>query len=346
LRPGLSGWGAKGTLAAAASRRQAVNKRICTIVVRTEPSPDFPQRFGKGEQEWGKGVEKMATIEEVVEMWDKTRPNSQTETLKGKNVQSGGKIGFGPMYESFDKWAVIKLVDAYPFTPFGGRICYAFDSKSGNIEINFQRKNEYPCNTEKLYDFLNTNFNGKEINGKKLTLISGRINYNNLTLGIKFDINSTAKEICDCMEKLIKLTQKPICNFFKPDFLREIKTLKEINDDYDKATANSLNNNKQRKDWLSKKEDKPPETEVRQVKFYKRDYDIRAETLANAKGTCAKCSEKAPFVIEHGELKGQPYLEIHHKKWLSEGGKDTTENTVALCPNCHKEEHYGKRHWN
>ncbi|HFQ5179900.1 TPA: HNH endonuclease [Vibrio vulnificus] len=37
--------------------------------------------------------------------------------------------------------------------------------------------------------------------------------------------------------------------------------------------------------------------------------------------------------------KGEPYLETHHIVWLAKGGDDTAENTVALCPNCHKKMH-------
>jgi 5-methylcytosine-specific restriction protein A len=32
-------------------------------------------------------------------------------------------------------------------------------------------------------------------------------------------------------------------------------------------------------------------------------------------------------------------LESHHIKWLSKGGEDTIQNTVALCPNCHRRVH-------
>jgi len=28
-------------------------------------------------------------------------------------------------------------------------------------------------------------------------------------------------------------------------------------------------------------------------------------------------------------------------KTLANGGSDTIENTIALCPNCHREFHYG-----
>ena len=37
--------------------------------------------------------------------------------------------------------------------------------------------------------------------------------------------------------------------------------------------------------------------------------------------------------------KGDPYLETHHIEWLSKGGEDTIDNTVALCPNCHRRMH-------
>ena len=30
---------------------------------------------------------------------------------------------------------------------------------------------------------------------------------------------------------------------------------------------------------------------------------------------------------------------MHHIVWLSNGGEDSTDNTVALCPNCHRKMH-------
>ncbi|WP_256325004.1 HNH endonuclease signature motif containing protein [Nitrosomonas sp. Nm132] len=38
---------------------------------------------------------------------------------------------------------------------------------------------------------------------------------------------------------------------------------------------------------------------------------------------------------------GSPYLEVHHKIPLAFGGEDTVVNAIALCPNCHREAHYG-----
>lgn len=39
---------------------------------------------------------------------------------------------------------------------------------------------------------------------------------------------------------------------------------------------------------------------------------------------------------------GKKYVEIHHINPLSQGGEDSINNTVALCPNCHRKIHYAK----
>jgi 5-methylcytosine-specific restriction enzyme A len=54
-----------------------------------------------------------------------------------------------------------------------------------------------------------------------------------------------------------------------------------------------------------------------------------------AKGVCQLCDKPAPFT----NLDGEPYLETHHIFPLAEGGPDTIENVIALCPNCHRKMH-------
>ena len=68
---------------------------------------------------------------------------------------------------------------------------------------------------------------------------------------------------------------------------------------------------------------------------YKRSAEVIRITKARAKGVCQLCGNIAPFK----DKKGDPYLEVHHVKWLSRGGKDSTDNTVALCSNCHARMH-------
>jgi len=54
-----------------------------------------------------------------------------------------------------------------------------------------------------------------------------------------------------------------------------------------------------------------------------------------AEGICELCENKAPFFDKYGN----PFLETHHVEYLSKGGKDSIENVVALCPNCHRRIH-------
>lgn len=54
-----------------------------------------------------------------------------------------------------------------------------------------------------------------------------------------------------------------------------------------------------------------------------------------SKGRCDLCQDAAPF----NKKDGTPYLETHHIEWLVHEGADTVENTVALCPNCHRKMH-------
>ena len=38
---------------------------------------------------------------------------------------------------------------------------------------------------------------------------------------------------------------------------------------------------------------------------------------------------------------GEVFLETHHIVPLSEGGADSVKNAAAVCPNHHREAHYG-----
>lgn len=68
---------------------------------------------------------------------------------------------------------------------------------------------------------------------------------------------------------------------------------------------------------------------------YERDQYIAQFTRKRANGICDLCLNPAPF----NDKNGRPYLESHHIEWLSKGGLDSIENTVALCPNCHRRMH-------
>jgi len=69
---------------------------------------------------------------------------------------------------------------------------------------------------------------------------------------------------------------------------------------------------------------------------YLRLPSVVAYALGRAGGRCELC-DGVPFLTPEGE----PFLEVHHIHQLAEGGPDTPDNAVALCPNCHRELHYG-----
>jgi len=94
---------------------------------------------------------------------------------------------------------------------------------------------------------------------------------------------------------------------------------------------------KTREARIAKAPKKPKKTAVITY-VYERSPDIVAEALIRAGGICEKCKSPAPFKRKKDKT---PYLEVHHKIHLSNGGEDTIKNVLALCPNCHREEHYG-----
>ncbi|CAH7245263.1 e14 prophage; 5-methylcytosine-specific restriction enzyme McrA (fragment) [Vibrio chagasii] len=60
--------------------------------------------------------------------------------------------------------------------------------------------------------------------------------------------------------------------------------------------------------------------------------------MVRANGTCEICYKPAPFIRKTDNT---PYLEVHHKLPLAQGGPDTVDNVLALCPNCHRQAHFG-----
>jgi len=83
-----------------------------------------------------------------------------------------------------------------------------------------------------------------------------------------------------------------------------------------------------------------PELVERLAVAFERNPYVVAAVLNRAGNRCESCGKLAPFIRKSD---GSPYLEVHHKKFLSEGGEDTVKNAIALCPNCHRKCHFGRR---
>jgi 5-methylcytosine-specific restriction protein A len=67
-----------------------------------------------------------------------------------------------------------------------------------------------------------------------------------------------------------------------------------------------------------------------------RSAEVRRRVLLRANGVCEFCSQPG-FKMPDGRV----FLETHHVVPLAAGGLDIAANVVALCPNHHREAHYG-----
>lgn len=68
---------------------------------------------------------------------------------------------------------------------------------------------------------------------------------------------------------------------------------------------------------------------------YSRSRAVRDAALRRAAGACELCGQRG-FVTQSGAI----YLETHHVQPLGEGGADSEDNVVALCPNDHRRAHH------
>ena len=127
-----------------------------------------------------------------------------------------------------------------------------------------------------------------------------------------------------------KLFTKDLTYFIKNvDKFKTIAASGEINE------ATILTDKELEEKALNSTSKRKPKKTKSTATIYDRNIYIAEFAKRRAKGKCQLCVKAAPFKNKSG----QPYLETHHIVWLSKGGRDSIENTVALCPNCHKKMH-------
>jgi predicted HNH restriction endonuclease len=99
----------------------------------------------------------------------------------------------------------------------------------------------------------------------------------------------------------------------------------------------AVRENMKKKGLTLPKGNQSPDVITTEASQFKRDASVKAWVLNKANGICECCGRSAPFK----GTDGLPYLEVHHVQKLAEKGTDMTSNAVAVCPNCHRELHYG-----
>ena len=70
----------------------------------------------------------------------------------------------------------------------------------------------------------------------------------------------------------------------------------------------------------------------------KRSSIVRKIAIDRSHGRCEYCRKDAPFFSAYNV----PFLEVHHIDRLADNGLDAPQNVIAVCPNCHRNSHFGK----
>jgi 5-methylcytosine-specific restriction enzyme A len=114
-------------------------------------------------------------------------------------------------------------------------------------------------------------------------------------------------------------------------------TLAQTRERFEREIASALSDKSEARRQRLALAPRKPATITVTTEVFVRNADVVVEVLDRADGKCEICHDTAPFLRRDG----CPYLEVHHVVQLADGGEDTTENAVAVCPNCHRQAHYG-----
>lgn len=80
-----------------------------------------------------------------------------------------------------------------------------------------------------------------------------------------------------------------------------------------------------------------PERRQQLVGRIARDAQVAEGVRCRDGHKCVLCERNEHAVVADS---GMHYVEVHHVKYLSQGGRDTAENMVTLCPHHHAEIHH------
>jgi len=78
-------------------------------------------------------------------------------------------------------------------------------------------------------------------------------------------------------------------------------------------------------------------TNITRSEYRSRSSTIARYVLMRANGVCEACNAPAPFI----RANGTPFLGVHHTRRLADDGPDDLEHVAGICPNCHREAHFG-----
>ncbi len=206
------------------------------------------------------------------------------------------------------------------------------------------RKVSIGCEQKQLQKFSQTNSHNKWLIEKghcQFKMLSNKeINYNDfkiLDFNEKYVTPEIEKRLRHFYDSFYLATEIDKHNTSDQDIIPSINLYREKEESEIKRIKKL--SKKERRQKLPNSDTKPEKIIVTQTVFKRNPYVV-VEVLERANGICEKCGNDAPFLRDRDN---SPYLEVHHIKSLSADGDDTVENSIALCPNCHRQAHYGMK---
>ncbi len=166
--------------------------------------------------------------------------------------------------------------------------------------------------------------------------------YHSNTNGVEIHLFEVMKKSVYTYRGIVKLVDKPY-QALQPDdngnmrkvWIFPVKPIinpGEVTELSEREIIKLSNKELSRRSQTIQIERQPQRTET--TTYYRNPY-LKEIVKRIAEGKCQFCGNKAPFQDKNNK----PYLEEHHVKRLADGGTDTIDNVVAICPNCHRKMH-------
>jgi len=159
----------------------------------------------------------MATIEEVVKMWDEKYPHFPIIRLKGyvehrklvETLSTDDRIAISD-YKG-KKYAKISLSDKIP-DKIGHTICYTFEQEGDKFSVFFEKLPDYyGIDANSLHNFCKEQFGHEKIKGIPFKYYPDPPSPSTGVVKLILNIpEKTTENIVDCMKDLIFLTQRPL----------------------------------------------------------------------------------------------------------------------------------------
>ena len=149
--------------------------------------------------------------------------------------------------------------------------------------------------------------------------------------GTKLD-REVFEEFSEDKERLCFVATK-----IKEELLNTSSSYEDIFANFNQAEAKEIERLK-KEGWTEEVGNSMPSVQYRTIKQRDRIPTVSAVAKLRAGFKCEiQGCDYDPFI----GLYNIPYMEVHHIERLADGGEDTLKNVACICPNHHRENHFG-----